>query len=263
MAVPMIVSGMTQGVLLVGRLKGRARFALADLEMAADFAGQASVAMELSAARADRQRMALLEDRGRIARDLHDHVIQQLFGTGLELQSIAGGLPAGALSNRIIQSIANLDASISQIRTVIFALSAQTDDSHSTVRHLLIDLANELAAGLASTPSVSFSGPVDLVVMDDLADDVVAVTREALVNVIKHADATSTSVSLTVVDNSVILEIVDDGKGSSGTQRRSGISNLEHRALSRGGEFAFDSTAAGTRVTWRVPSGVEQSIESA
>ncbi|MCU1549762.1 MAG: hypothetical protein JWR36_322 [Glaciihabitans sp.] len=263
MAVPMIVSGMTQGVLLVGRLKGRARFALVDLEMAADFAGQASVAMELSAARADRQRMALLEDRGRIARDLHDHVIQQLFGTGLELQSIAGGLPAGPLSNRIIQSIANLDASISQIRTVIFALSAQTDDSRNTVRHLLIDLANELAAGLSSTPNVNFSGPVDLVVMDDLADDVVAVTREALVNVIKHAEATRTSVSLTVVDNSVILEIVDDGKGSSGSQRRSGISNLEHRALSRGGEFAFDSTAGGTRVTWRVPYGVEQSVESA
>jgi signal transduction histidine kinase len=99
--------------------------------------------------------------------------------------------------------------------------------------------------------------------MDDLADDVVAVTREALVNVIKHAEATRTSVSLTVVDNSVILEIVDDGKGSSGSQRRSGISNLEHRALSRGGEFAFDSTAGGTRVTWRVPYGVEQSVESA
>ena len=261
MAVPMIVGGMTQGVLLVGRMKGRPRFALSDLEMAADFAGQASVAMELSAARADQQRVALLEDRGRIARDLHDHVIQQLFGTGLELQNIAGGLPAGPLSNRIVQSVANLDASISQIRTVIFALSAHTDDSRNTVRHWLIDLANELAPGLPATPSVNFSGPVDLVVIDDLAEDVVAVTREALVNVIKHADARSTSVSLAVVDNTVILEIVDDGKGADGSQRRSGIANLEHRARSRGGEFSFDSTDKGSRVRWRVPYASDPSTE--
>ena len=263
MAVPMIVGGMTQGVLLMGRLKGRTRFAVSDLEMAADFAGQASVAMELSAARADQQRVALLEDRGRIARDLHDHVIQQLFGTGLELQSIASGLPPGAVSQRISQSVENLDASISQIRTVIFALSAHTDDSRNTVRHWLIDLANELAPGLSGTPSVSFSGPVDLVVVDDLADDVVAVTREALTNVIKHAEATNTAVSLTVADDQVMLEIVDDGKGANGSQRRSGISNLEHRAASRGGEFRFDSTELGSRVSWRVPYASALSPEGA
>jgi len=253
MAVPLMTDGLAEGVLLVARLQRGLPFAVADLEMAADFAGQASVAMELEAARADRQRMVVLEDRGRIARDLHDHVIQQLFGTGLELQNIAGGLPMGPVSDRIIQSVTNLDATISQIRTIIFALSARASEAPTSVRHWIIDLANELAPALASTPAVSFAGPVDLIVTNDLADDVLAVAREALVNVIKHADATRTSVSLAVREGNVYLEIVDDGHGFDEATRRSGVANLEHRAVSRGGVFEIESGAAGTRLVWQVP----------
>jgi signal transduction histidine kinase len=253
LAVPLMTDGLAEGVLLVARMHRGLPFATSDLEMAADFAGQASVAMELEAARADRQRMVVLEDRGRIARDLHDHVIQQLFGTGLELQSIAGALPMGPVSDRIVQSVTNLDASISQIRTIIFALSAQTGESRNSVRHWIIDLANELAPALASTPAVSFSGPVDLVITDELADDVIAVAREALVNVVKHAEATHASISLAVRDGEVFLEVVDDGHGFDGTQRRSGVANLEHRAVSRGGVFAVESDGSGTRILWQVP----------
>ena len=262
MAVPMVSSGTVTGVLLVGRLRGAARFSRADLELAAGFAGQASVAMELTAARVDRQRVAMLEDRGRIARDLHDRVIQQLFATGLELQSIAGSASPD-LAERIALSVNSMDASISQIRTVIFALSVPTTDPHDTVRHSIINLANELAPRLARTPSVSFSGPVDLVITKDLAEDVVAVTREALVNVVKHASAEHTSIDLAVIDGEIRLEIVDDGHGAAGQSRRSGVSNLEQRALLRGGAFLFDSGEGGTRLSWRVPlepadSGAEQ-----
>jgi signal transduction histidine kinase len=253
MAVPLMTDGLAEGVLLVARMQGGMPFAVTDLEMAADFAGQASVAMELEAARADRQRMVVLEDRGRIARDLHDHVIQQLFGTGLELQSIAGSLPMGPVSDRIIQSVTNLDATISQIRTIIFALSAQVSEAPTSVRRWIIDLANELAPALASMPALSFAGPVDLIVTNDLADDVLAVAREALVNVIKHAGATRTSVSLAVREGHVYLEIADDGHGFDGPTRRSGIANLEHRALSRGGVFALESNEGGTRLLWQVP----------
>ena len=252
MAVPLLSSGRTTGVLLVGRLRGAPRFARSDLEMAADFAGQASVAIELAAARVDRQRMALLEDRGRIARDLHDHVIQQLFATGLELQSIAGSASPD-LAQRIARSVVNMDASISQIRTVIFALSVPATDPHDTIRHWIIDLVNELAPRLARTPNVSFSGPVDLMITNDLAEDVVAVAREALVNVIKHASAEHTSVDLAIVDGTVRLVVVDDGTGANGATRRSGVSNLEKRALMRGGAFDFTSGVNGTRVTWTVP----------
>ncbi|WP_309616431.1 GAF domain-containing protein [Salinibacterium sp.] len=252
MAVPMVSSGKVTGVLLVGRLRGVPRFSRADLELAAGFAGQASVAMELTAARVDRQRVAMLEDRGRIARDLHDRVIQQLFATGLELQSIAGSASPD-LAERIALSVNSMDASISQIRTVIFALSVPTTDPHDTVRHSIINLANELAPRLAHTPSVSFSGPVDLVITKDLAEDVIAVTREALVNVVKHASAEHTSIDLAVIDGEIRLEIVDDGHGAAGQSRRSGVSNLEQRALLRGGAFLFDSDESGTRLSWRVP----------
>jgi signal transduction histidine kinase len=253
MVMPLTTSGRVRGILLVARLAGASRFARAALEIAADFAGQASVAMELEAARGDRQRMVVLEDRGRIARDLHDHVIQQLFGTGLELQSIAAGMPMGPESDRIMQSVANLDASISQIRTIIFALSAQTDEARNTVRHWIIDLANELAPALDSTPTVSFSGPVDLVVTNDLAEDVLAVAREALVNVVKHAAASHTTISLAVRDGMVILEVSDDGRGFDQSTRRSGVANLERRALDRGGNLGIESNTSGTRLTWRVP----------
>ncbi len=256
MAVPLIVSGLTQGALMVGRLQGRARFSSEDLEMAAHFAGQASVAMELASARAVQQRMELLDERGRIARDLHDHVIQQLFGTGLELQSVAGSLgsmPQKVAADRIIASVENLDASISQIRTIIFALSAHTDEARNTVRHWIIDLAKELTPGLGSAPRLTFAGPVDLIVTDEMATDVVAVTREALMNVIKHAGAEHTSVSLTALDGSVALEIVDDGSGFDGSARRSGVANLETRATERGGTLVVDSDATGTRLLWTVP----------
>jgi signal transduction histidine kinase len=253
MAVPLMADGRPQGVLFVARVSGSPRFTRSDLEMAADFAGQASLAVELAAARADRQRMMLLEDRGRIARDLHDHVIQQLFATGLELQNVAGSVTPQATADRIVQAVINLDTSISQIRTIIFALTVPADNPRDTVRHWIIDLANELAPGLARTPTVSFSGPVDLVVTHSLATDVVAVTREALVNVVKHAAAQNTSISLGVADGRVILEITDDGMGARESTRRSGLANLNNRALDRGGEFLFDSDNRGTTLRWSVP----------
>ena len=159
----------------------------------------------------------------------------------------------GPASDRILQSVTNLDASISQIRTIIFALSAHVEDSRVTVRHSIIDLANELASALDSTPTVTFSGPVDLIVTGDLADDVLAVAREALVNIVKHAEATRASVVLTVRNGAVHLEITDDGHGLTVTGRRSGVANLEERAVRRGGTFTLESDSAGTRLLWQVP----------
>jgi signal transduction histidine kinase len=252
MVVPLVGSASGHGVLLVARISGAARFAHADLEMAADFAGQASIAMELVAARADRQRMVLLEDRSRIARDLHDHVIQQLFATGLQLHSIAAR-SAAPLAAEVLKTVGGIDASISQIRTAIFALNVQEDEQRDSTRHKLIDLVNEMSPGFPSTPAVSFSGPVDLVVTEALADDVIAVTREGLANIVKHASAQFTSVQLSVSDGAVTLCIDDDGVGFSGTTRRSGIANLEERATRRGGAFTMDSTEGGTRLRWTVP----------
>ncbi|WP_411698784.1 GAF domain-containing protein [Conyzicola sp.] len=256
MVVPLVGSIAPRGVLLVGRVAGGDGFAPADLEMAADFAGQASIAMELAEARLDSQRMVLLEDRGRIARDLHDHVIQQLFATGLQLHTIAGRTAGAPVAADVLKTVANIDSSIAQIRTAIFALNIRDDESNNSMRHRVIDLVNEMSPGFPSTPTVSFSGPVDLVISEELADDVIAVAREALANVIKHAFARHAALSLTVADDTVSLTISDDGVGFSAATRRSGIANLEARATQRGGTFELGSTGDGTTLSWKVPFGL-------
>lgn len=250
-AVPLIAGGSSQGVMIVIRKDGDPRFTTADLEMISDFAGQTSVAMELGSARADRQRAALFEDRTRIARDLHDHVIQQLFGAGMELQSVAGRLGAGEASERIARTVDTLDSAIAQIRTVIFALSSPRGST--SVRHQLVDLVTDAGTSLAHTPTLVFSGPIDVIVAGGLADDLVAVTREALTNVVKHARATTAEVSVTAGDGRLSVTIADDGVGIPQTGRRSGLANLRRRAEDRGGTFVIDSTDRGTRLTWEVP----------
>jgi signal transduction histidine kinase len=108
---------------------------------------------------------------------------------------------------------------------------------------------------LGSAPRLTFAGPVDLIITDEMAADVVAVTREALMNVIKHAGAEHSSVTLTAIDGAVALEISDDGRGFDGSDRRSGVANLEARAQERGGSLTVDSDATGTRLLWTVPYG--------
>jgi signal transduction histidine kinase len=258
MAVPLMSGGRAEGVLFVARLRSGPRFSPVDLELAADFAGQASVAMQLGKARSDRQRMLLLEDRGRIARDLHDHVIQQIFGTGLELQSIAGVLPDAALADRIQRAVTHLDESISQIRTVIFALSSRPEHAPGTLRHTVIDLADELATTFASPPRVTFTGPVDLLVTDSLAGDVMAVVREGLTNAARHAAAETVAVTVAATDGWVVVDVVDNGLGIGDVARRSGLKNLAVRAEARGGSMAInpDGSGAGrrgTHVRWSSP----------
>lgn len=252
MAIPLVDSGRVYGAMVVSRSPGGGRFNTADLEMAADFAGRISVAMQLASARAAQQKMLLLEDRARIARDLHDHVIQQLFATGLELQNVAGSLVPGLMADRIEHSIDTLDATIARIRTAIFALSGTRRDSPG-IRHRIIDLLDELARALPRAPQIEFTGPVDLVITGSIADEIVAVAREALTNVAKHASAQHVSVVISVTESLISLDVVDDGVGAHGVKRRSGLANLQERALLRGGEFSFAPANGQTRVRWSVP----------
>ena len=253
MSVPLSARGGILGALTVSRLPGSRQFTAADLELAADFAGQASVAMEIADARAAKQRIMLLEDRGRIARDLHDHVIQQLFATGLNLQALVGTLPPGATARGIDESITNIDVAISQIRTAIFALSSAQSDRGDTVRHRIIDLVNELGNAMPIDPQLSFSGAIDLAIVDGLADDVLAVIRESLTNVMKHAQATEVAVSVEVREATAIIEVVDNGIGIPAEGRRSGLANLQQRAQTRNGELIVESAPGHTAITWRAP----------
>jgi signal transduction histidine kinase len=255
-AIPLSTGTEIIGALTVSRRVGRERFTEADLRMVADFAAQAGVAMRLAEGRADRQRLAVIEDRGRIARDLHDTVIQRLFGAGLSLQAIAGGVDA-ATAARIGDQVEILDSAIADIRTAIFAMTSTPDASRPTLRYRILDLFTELSNLFDEAPRLTFSGPVDLMVSVELADDLVAVVREGLTNVARHASATSTSASVSVEDEWVRVEIVDDGVGMpQQPTRSSGTANLAARAAARNGTFELEAREPrGTTLIWSAPVG--------
>ncbi|WP_374009233.1 GAF domain-containing sensor histidine kinase [Leifsonia sp. LS-T14] len=250
---PFSLPGDRPAALLAVREAGSPGFTTFELERATGLARQASLALELAAARADRQRALLLEERARIARDLHDHVIQQLFGAGLELQSVESMLGPGSLADRVDGAVAAIDQAIAEIRTAIFALSHQQSGEDS-LRHRVLDIVREVGAALPAPATVSFSGPVDVVSQPELADDIAAFVREGLTNVVRHAGATSAAVSVAATADDISVTIADDGHGIRDTERRSGLSNLDARAKHRGGELTVDSGSHGTRLSLRVPA---------
>jgi signal transduction histidine kinase len=218
--------------------------------MVSGFANQASLALELTDARAEQQRSALAEDRNRIAADLHDHVVQRLFAAGLTLQSVVKTLGTGTTaSDRVLDTIGNLDATISQIRTTIFQLHRTTGTIESGLRGRVLDVLTDVAPALGFTPSIRFSGPLQATVPDEL----VAVLREALSNVARHARARSTQVDITV-HAQLTLVVVDDGIGFRPGTRRSGLVNLQTRAERHQGTLNVATNApAGTRLSWSAP----------
>lgn len=252
MLVPVAAAGEF-GVLVVGRSPKANPFTRSDLELLADFTQHAGVALELAAARTLRQRSILLEDRARIARDLHDHVIQQLFAAGLGLQSLVVAATDGDQRNKLVQSIDSIDAAIAQIRTAIFAISGTNGGDGAALRDKVIDIVDELKDQFDHTPSIRFVGPVDLVITNEFADDVIAVVREALTNVARHAHAHTVSVEVIVNATAVTVEVTDDGIGFPGSTHRSGLANLDRRASGYGGTFQASSASGSTRIAWSVP----------
>ncbi len=196
----------TRGALVVGRLHDSHLFTEADLDMATTFANHATLALELADGRADQQRVALLEDRDRIARDLHDHVIQRLFAAGLSVQSIASSLGSDPRGLRLAQIVSDIDDTISQIRTSIFELRGPLGPETGTARSQLLAVVAEVSPLLGFDPQVRFGGPIDSVVPDELVLDLTAVLREALTNVARHARATRVELEITATAGEVYLE---------------------------------------------------------
>jgi signal transduction histidine kinase len=250
--VPLLGTHRVNGVLTAGRRAGRPRFTSEDLDMAAGFANQASIAVELAEARAEQQRSALLDDRDRIAADLHDQVIQQLFAAGLSLQSVATTLSPGTAKNRILATVSDLDDTIRQIRTTIFELQPTAATAAGT-RARLLDVIAEQASALGFSPTTRFTGILDTLPAD-ITEDLAAVLREALANIARHAAARSADVDLTATADRVTLTVADDGAGIRPTNRRSGLANLQRRAERRGGTFAVaPRRLSGTELSWSVP----------
>ena len=254
MIIPLGVPERVRGTLSLVRKQGRQPFTNSDLDMAAGFASHASVALELADSRAAEQRVVLLEDRDRIARDLHDHVIQELFGIGMGLESVAASLgPDDNIGQRVRERVEDIDRTIRRIRTSIFGLrGALGSTAAGGLRERVLEAAADLTPALGFSPHVEFSGPVDLLADAALADDVIAVVREGLANIAKHARAGTASIDLSVTTREITVVVTDDGAGVGDTVRASGVANLQQRALRRGG--SFDLSAApirGTVLIWK------------
>ncbi|MET0828851.1 MAG: GAF domain-containing protein [Microbacterium sp.] len=252
-AIPLFAGDEPLGVLTVSRQTNGASFTAADLEMAFAFAAQASIALEIVRGRDVRRRWETSRDRARIARDLHDHVIQKLFGAGLALQSVSA-IADAPISTAIEAQIDLIDETIKDIRTIVFALGSGDRHGPKRLRDRLLDVASDVADSWPTPPRISFAGPLDSLVSADLADDLVAVLRELLTNVVKHAHANVVEVSVAIVDDQVGLTVEDDGVGVPDSAPRSGLKNVVERAALRGGRCDVVSRPnGGTRVQWWAP----------
>jgi signal transduction histidine kinase len=256
LAVPLLGSRRVHGVLWAARLPGARAFTVVEQEMASSFANHAAVAIELAEARAEQHRVAMLDERERIAADLHDHVIQRLFAAGLSLQSIAMVATDGPVKQRLSTTIQDLDDTISQIRTKIFRLQQRPATGTAGVRSRLLDVLADVAPALGFEPGLRLSGVLEDRLAEDVVDDLLAVLREALTNVARHARASRADVDVTATGSDLTVQITDDGVGIGPGTRRSGLVNMRRRAEQRGGTFAAGAAEpTGTRIRWSVPLG--------
>ncbi len=223
------------------------------LALPESFAKQAGFALEVSQAREANQRLAVLEDRDRIGRDLHDLVIQRLFAIGLSLESTSRRTEDEEAAGRMGVAVDDLDDTIKDIRRTIFALG--TVSASADIQSEVTRMLDRARSTLGFRPTISFEGPVRTMVPPDVAADLLAVLGEAVSNASRHADATALAVVLSV-QSGIVLSVTDNGRGVGGDLVESGISNMRQRALLRGGSFSLGpGPEGGTRLVWSVPRG--------
>ncbi|TKK76965.1 GAF domain-containing sensor histidine kinase [Kribbella jiaozuonensis] len=241
----------TAGVLAVAMQQGSSTRVADGADLVRMFAGQATLAMERAQAQRDRDMLAVLEDRDRIARDLHDLVIQRLFATGLQLQGMHR-LVKPEHQQRISRAVDDIDTTIHDLRAAIFELQ-QTAES-SSLRGDVQALVAEYAEPLGFRPQLICTGPIDTVVPASVRPQILAAIRESLSNVVRHAEASAATVEVRVDGTQVIARISDDGIGIGPRKRNSGLRNLTERAQALGGSVQIrDNDPHGTVVELSAP----------
>jgi len=262
LGVPIEVRGQVFGNLYFTEKQGDGRFGPDDEALAIVLARAAGVAIENARLHGRTRDLTLLEDRDRIAADLHDRVIQRLFATGLSLEALLRAAPPD-ISRRIRAAVDDLDTTIREIRSTIFGLQSRRLPGAGGLRAALLQLAAEASGALGFDPTLRIEGPVDTAISDDLAEDVLATAREALTNVARHAQATRVELELRVGAGGVELTVTDDGVGPGEGRRPGGrgIGNLTGRAEAHGGRFELlpAPTGRGTRARWWAPLGEDPS----
>jgi signal transduction histidine kinase len=261
LGVPIRVRGEVFGNLYLTDKTSAEVFTDVDEELVVGLAAAAGVAIDNARLHARVQELALVDDRARIARDLHDTVIQRLFATGLSLQGAAALIrtdPTRA-STRVESAVDDLDSTVKQIRSAIFALEpAVGGPATSGIRSRVLELVNELTPTLGAEPTVLFDGPVDTATPDHLVGDVLATLREALSNVARHAKADHVEVRVRSNDGHLLLDVSDDGIGPPGPEepRGRGLDNMAARARRLGGSLDLGAgEPRGTVLRWRIPVG--------
>jgi len=226
---------------------------LEERELLGSFADQAALALDRAQAVEDREELAVVSDRDRIARDLHDLVIQRLFATGLQLQGMRAVVVNPEVGERIEKAVDDLDQTIRDIRTTIFELQHRQGGS---LRSLVRALVKEYVPVLGFTPTVRILGPVDTAVPSSLSEQLLAVLREALSNIARHALADRAEVEIAATVGEVVLTVVDNGTGLPAERNESGLRNARRRASAHGGILELEpGNPTGTVFRWRVPVG--------
>ena len=250
LVLPLRTTDSVAGVLVAVRAVGAQPFRVDELDMMSAFADQAALAWQLASTQHRMRELSILTDRDRIARDLHDHVIQRLFAVGLSLQGTIARARSAELQQRLSTSIDDLQDVIQDIRTTIFDLHGGS--SGITRLRQRLDEAVSAFPGSGVRTSTQYVGPLS-VIDASLADHAEAVVREAVSNVVRHAGATALTVTVTVEDD-LVIEVVDNGRGIDADITGSGLTNLRRRAEELGGSFAVVASAdGGTCLTWRAP----------
>ena len=245
--------GNVRGVLTVGRRPGAMPLTHAATEMVGSFAAQAGVTLALADARRDAEQVTMLQDRERIARDLHDLVIQRLYATGMSLQGAMPLISRPEVADRVSRAVDAMDDTIGEIRSAIFALQARQDIKQPAFRERILDVASEMTGPLGFAPSLALSSGLDDQVPARIGDQALHALREALSNVARHASASRVDVTV-AADPDLVVLVRDDGTGLQGSTRRSGLANLAERARQLGGTLRVGPAGErGTELRWQVP----------
>ena len=253
-AVPIGTGEGVRGVALLVRASGHPVFTEKEIKPLQAFAAQAAVAMELAERRRDVEQIAMLQDRDRIARDLHDLAIQRLFATGMTLQSAGRFIEHSEASERVARAVDDLDETIKIIRSTIFGLRSREQADESGLRSRVVRVVGEMAPMLGYAPSLRMEGLLDTQMPKEISDHVIAVLSEALTNVARHAHAGHAEVVLETDGREIRLSVTDDGVGIPPGGRRSGLRNMAERAEQLNGTLQVTSPAGGgVSLVWCVP----------
>ena len=263
MLLPLQSGGRVLGTLVMARAEGARPFSETESNLATQFASQAALALMMAEVQRDRERLAVYEDRDRIARDLHDLVIQRLFATGMLLESAQRRSAVPEVRQGVGKAVDELDVTIQEIRTAIFALQQEPAEVPTGLRTRVLREINMAAVPLGFKPSHHFVGPVDMVVGELTAKNLIAALREALSNAFRHAGASRIDVTVDATVRlpdgrpGVRLTVMDDGVGIPEGGRRSGLKNLARRAESLGGDSWYGpgsgQEGGGASVVWEAP----------